>query len=585
MPNLVGRYAIRERIGQGAMADVYRAYDPNIQRELAIKVLRGELRQNREYASRFLREAKAAGALGHPNIVTVYDVGEVDGFPYIAMELLDGQPLDKAMRPGQAFEPARVIDIGLQLAEALRYAHAQGVVHRDIKPSNIHLSADGRAVKLLDFGIARVAEAMGDGEMLKTQAGQVMGTPRYMSPEQALCGEVDGRSDLFSVGVILYELATGKKAFAGASAATLALQITQGEPEPLAQAAPDTPRGLQFIISKLMAKRPERRFADGAQLAEALRREAAVQEALAAERAGPRRLLSLSTKLALGAVTAIGLVLAVGMSVVLNRQDAAMERMALTSGAAVSSFVASNAALRAADNATLPEGERDWLPVQAFVTAASADPNVRDMQVVDAEGVIRGSTDEHRVGHAYRAPFGERVVRRDGPLTVTALTGAHDGFRFTRPILYAGRSFGRVDVSLNRTELSNASTLSHLLMAVLGAAVLLATGLVSFATARSLTRPMRRLRTALTDAAGGNMEFRISHHRKDEIGRLFDAFNLLAASAGERMDHAQASLERTQVLTPPRPAAPRPAPATGPAVESPFAAPAGRGAKAPVSAG
>ena len=139
--------------------------------------------------------------------MTIYDVGEVDGFPYIAMELLDGQPLDKLMRPGAKFEPAKVIDIGGQLAEALRYAHAQGVVHRDIKPSNIQISGDGRTVKLLDFGIAWLAEAVADADSVKTQAGQVMGTPRYMSPEQALCGAVDGRSDLFSVGVILYELA------------------------------------------------------------------------------------------------------------------------------------------------------------------------------------------------------------------------------------------------------------------------------------------------------------------------------------------------------------------------------------------
>ena len=569
MANLVGRYAVRERIGQGAMADVYRAYDPNIQRELAIKVLRGELRQNRDYARRFLREAKAAGALAHPNIVTIYDVGEIDGFPYIAMELLDGQTLDKAMRPGVRFEPSQVIEIGLQLAEALRYAHTQGVVHRDIKPSNINLSSDGRSVKLLDFGIARVAEAMAEGEAVKTQVGQVMGTPRYMSPEQALCGEVDGRSDLFSVGVILYELVTGKKAFAGASAATLALQITQGEPEPLAQAAADTPRGLQFIIGKLMSKRPDRRFADGAALAEALRREAAVAEALQAERAGPRLGPSLSVRLALGAVSVIGVVLALGMGVVLNRQDAAMERMALTSGAAVSSFVASNAALRAVDNATLPEGERDWLPVQAFVTAASADPNVRDLTVVDAEGVIRGATDDKRVGHAYRAMTGEPVVRRDGPLTVTRPAGsAADGFRFTRPIVYAGRTFGRVDVRLKGAELQAASALSHLLMAVLGAAVLAVSGLVSFATARSLTRPMRRLRAALTDVAGGNTEFRISHHRRDEIGAVFDAFNLMAAGVGERLGHAEAALERTTIGAPQRPAS-----TAAPAAPSPFAAP------------
>ena len=230
---VVGRYEILEKIGEGAMADVYRAFDPSIQRVLAIKVLKAEFRQNREYTARFLREAKAAGALSHPNIVTIYDVGEVDAYPYIAMELLDGETLDRAAEREGRLAADRVMDIGLQLALALHYAHQTGVVHRDIKPSNIFLGSDGRTIKILDFGIARVTEAdraAEDAENLKTQFGQVLGTPRYMSPEQALGRELDGRSDLFSAGVLLYELITGRRAFSGATAVTLALQITQIDP-------------------------------------------------------------------------------------------------------------------------------------------------------------------------------------------------------------------------------------------------------------------------------------------------------------------------------------------------------------------
>ena len=319
MLELVGRYEIQARIGEGAMADVYRAYDPSISRVLAIKVLKAEFRQNRQYAVRFLREAKAAGALSHPNIVTIYDVGEVDGYPYIAMELLDGQPLDKVIAQNGRAAVGDTLAIGVQLGEALRYAHGVGVVHRDIKPSNIMLAPDGRSIKILDFGIARVAEADSDAESLKTQIGQVLGTPRYMSPEQALGCEIDGRSDLFSTGVLLYELVTGQRAFAGASAATLALQITQQDPRPIAELAPDCPRGLQFIIDKLLAKKPERRFADGGQLAEALKREV---RALEVEAEAPTRKgdlpLPVRQALMMAGVTAAALLICVGL--VLNGQ-------------------------------------------------------------------------------------------------------------------------------------------------------------------------------------------------------------------------------------------------------------------------
>ncbi len=178
---LVGRYQIQARIGQGAMANVYRAYDPSIDRVLAIKVLKREFCADADCANRFLREAKAAGALSHANIVTIYDVGEIQGFPYIVMELLDGAPLDAVLQQCGKFKISEVLAIAAQLADALRYAHGQGVIHRDIKPSNVMLCKDG-SVKILDFGIARVVEksARGEAEAVKTQIGQVLGTPRYM---------------------------------------------------------------------------------------------------------------------------------------------------------------------------------------------------------------------------------------------------------------------------------------------------------------------------------------------------------------------------------------------------------------------
>jgi methyl-accepting chemotaxis protein len=544
LPKLAGRYEVLEHIGHGAMADVFRAYDPSINRPLAIKVLKGELRQHPQYAPRFLREAKAAGALSHPNIVTIYDVGELDGYPYIVMELLDGEPLDAVLQREGALPVEAVIAIGIQLADALSYAHAQGVVHRDIKPSNIILARDGRTTKIVDFGIARVTEG-GELEMaetLKTQVGQVLGTPRYMSPEQALGREIDGRSDLFSVGVILYELLTGKKAFAGASAATLALQITQQDPEPLDTLAPMAPKGLQFIIEKLLAKRPEKRFADGAQLGDALRRELTAQQAVSAETAAARRRIPLQVRLTLLMATITATVLMLSVGTVLNRQYDAMERMALTSGSAIASFVASNAALQAADNAALAPEHRDWLPVEAFVKAASTDPNVEQLTVVDAQGVVRAASDPSQVGKVYAPATGEKTVQVSPEAVVTSTTdtpGA-SGFRFVRPITYAGRDFGKVDVVVSKTELEAAARASALLLLGLCLVTLGAVIVVSYVLARMLAAPIRRLSKALADAADGDLDFRISHNRKDEFGDLFDAFNRMSAAAQERLEPAQA---------------------------------------------
>ena len=545
---VVGRYVIEQRIGEGAMADVYRAHDPSIERVLAIKVLKAEFRQDLSLVGRFLREARAAGALSHPNIVTIYDVGEADGFPYIAMELLDGVPLDEHLRETGRMPLEAVARIGGQVAGALDYAHNLGVIHRDIKPSNIMLSRDGRTAKILDFGIARMAEAdraHADASAARTQFGQVVGTPRYMSPEQAFGLEIDRRSDLFSLGVVLYELITGQTAFAGTSIATLALQITQRKPEPLNKVLPECPRGLQHIVDKLLAKQPEKRFASGAEVADALRRE---HEALNSANDGRRRLpLQMRLTLVMGA--AVGLALLLSIATVLNRQYKAMEQMALTSGTAITRFVANNVALRAVENAGLSQVQQDWLPVQAFIAAASRDSDVRQIVMVDADGVVRGSSDPARLGRRYGAPAGERLLAQSADQRVTA-TDDRD-FRFVRTIRYAGQPFGRIEVVVDRTGLDAAARSSRNLLVGLGLALLLVVLAISYAIGQSVARPVDRLRRALADAAAGSHDFRISHSRTDAFGDLFDSFNALAESLerepGGAAEPEPVSLEATRI--------------------------------------
>jgi len=189
-----GRYQIVDRIGRGGMATVYKAHDPSIDRPIAIKFLHAALCEDQEYRDRFLREARAAGGLSHPNIVTVYDVGEIEGRPYMAMELIEGVPLSDLLAKNEPQPIKDVLEIGIQLAQALDYAHSRGVVHRDIKPGNIMRLKGTNTIKVTDFGIAHVNSAT----MNHTRAGDVIGTPQYMSPEQALGGKIDGRSPVSS---------------------------------------------------------------------------------------------------------------------------------------------------------------------------------------------------------------------------------------------------------------------------------------------------------------------------------------------------------------------------------------------------
>lgn len=262
----VGRYQILEKLGEGAMATVYKAYDPGIDRPLVIKFLHAELCRDGEYRMRFLHEGKAAGILSHPNIVTVFDVGEIENRPYIAMELLGGGPLNEMLADGQGLPVRDVLDIGIQIAGALDYAHSKGIFHRDIKPSNMIRLAGSGTIKLADFGIAHFPLAKSD----RPQAGTVMGTPYYMSPEQAMGEQIDARSDLWSLGVALYQLISGRRPFEAETIVTLLYRIAEERPKPLAELRADIPASLCRIISRLLNKQPRKRFQSGKELAEVL---------------------------------------------------------------------------------------------------------------------------------------------------------------------------------------------------------------------------------------------------------------------------------------------------------------------------
>ena len=263
----LGRYVIESEIGRGAMGVVFKATDSVLQRTVAVKTVNMAMEKDHadKYEARFYHEARAAGALNHPNIVTVYDAGKAGDVVYMAMEYNQGVELRNLLVEGQAMGVPQAVSIAAQVAEGLAYAHQQGVVHRDIKPANIMVVADG-PVKITDFGIARM-RASAD----LTQTGVMLGSPKYMSPEQVIGKRADHRSDIFSLGVILYEMLTGAAPFSGENVTALMYQIVNFALPAPSSINRQVPEMLDFVVAKMLAKPLDERYQDARELARDLR--------------------------------------------------------------------------------------------------------------------------------------------------------------------------------------------------------------------------------------------------------------------------------------------------------------------------
>src|ERR671925_1898826 len=260
-----GRYRIVRRLGAGGMANVYLAEDQTLGRRVAIKILNDRHANDDQFVERFRREAKNAASLSHPNIVSIYDRGEAEGTYYIAMEYLDGRSLKELIvRRGPA--PIHIaVDYARQVLAAIRFAHRHGIVHRDIKPHNVLVDGEGR-LKVTDFGIARA------GASQMTEAGSIIGTAQYLSPEQAKGAPVDQRSDLYSLGVVLYELLTGSLPFSGDTPVEIAMKHLSAVPEPPSKRRAGIPRDLDFVVLRALAKDPSERYQSAEELDSDLRR-------------------------------------------------------------------------------------------------------------------------------------------------------------------------------------------------------------------------------------------------------------------------------------------------------------------------
>ena len=257
VPESIGKYRVARALGKGAMGMVYEGFDPVIERRVAIKTILSEYLEAAEMAeavARFKREAQAGGRLQHPGIVGVYEYGEVNDMAYIVMEYVEGRELKKVLSEGPKLELIEIFEIMKQLLSALDYSHKAGVVHRDIKPANVMVTMPGPKVKVMDFGIARLEKSN------LTQVGTVVGTPTHMSPEQLMGLPADGRADLWSSGVILYEMLTGVSPFLAETPATVMHKVLQTDPDPPTALNPALPKGFDAVVARALARKPEERF-------------------------------------------------------------------------------------------------------------------------------------------------------------------------------------------------------------------------------------------------------------------------------------------------------------------------------------
>ena len=541
----VGRYQIMERLGRGGMATVFRARDPDIGRDVAIKFLHASLCEDDDYRARFLQEARSAGGLSHPNIVVVHDVGEIDGRPYMAMELLDGAPLSDEMADGKPMPLRQAVVMGIQLARALDYAHSRGIVHRDIKPGNLMRLKGTQTVKVTDFGIAHVEST---GKEQRTRVGDILGTPQYMSPEQAQGEKLDGRSDLFSTGIMLYQMLTGQRPFLGDSLVALAVKIAKDDPQPIEKLRPDVPAALRRVVDRCLAKSPERRFQTGKELSDALTKVLADMDEAARAKDRPQ-IVPLRVKWAVMMAVIVAAVMAVAGTVITQRQQAAMIGQVADTGAALARFIA-------AQNAVAALSE-DWVSVAVTLEEIMKTRDFQSVTVIDRAGVVRAATQETLVGLPYAAPLGEALGKRVGSVPVTRYeAGGESVLGFEAPILYQGKQVGRVALGLPERPLVQVLRLSITLMIVLVVVTVLAVAIAMYFVANWFAQPIKLIGESMGELAKGRFDHRIREQRKDEFGLLYAAFDQMAQALQDRQSGANIPTPTLNSRAVPTPAVP-----------------------------
>ncbi len=529
----LGRYQIERELGRGSMSIVYEAFDPHIDRRLAVKVLRERYARDVRSRQRFLREARSAGGLNHPNIVTVFDVGQFEGAPYLVMERLQGETLAELLEADTRLDTREIIDIGIQLASALHYAHERGIIHRDIKPSNIYFDRESGLVKLVDFGIAAIDRRIREGTIADDE--NITGTPRYMAPEQLQGDQPDLRSDLYSLGVVLYQLLSGNLPFTADSLGTLLGQVLNEPPPKLIAQHDNAPVELIELIMRLLAKDAKSRHFDGSQVMQELQEiRADLDRGLLKQAHRTTSAWRWPLYLSLG----LAIILGSGLTWVYHSQTSAMTKTTYGYGDALTSVIARETA-----QALLLE---DATALSNLVSDFSVNDHIIHLHVSNREGKVQASTDPFLQGDPLPQATGTAIDRAHGSVRLIELDDGN--LEFHSPVRFQGRRIGQVQLGIDGGQLQSAAraTLFMLLVVFL---VTVLVGAIGFAwVARWQQRSIQRVAWGLQRIARGQYDFRLDDARQDALSPIYRRFNDMAIRLEER--HGHEKLKRSASIQP-----------------------------------
>lgn len=522
----VGRYEIVRELGRGTMSIVYDGFDGRIDRHLAIKVLRQKYARDVNARQRFLREARAAGGLSHPNIVTVFDVGQAEGTPYLVMELLRGGTLEDWMDRDRLpeLETDMLLALAIQLARGLGYAHQNGVIHRDVKPANIHYDPKTNIAKIMDFGIAAIER----GAEKPGSAQRITGTLTHMAPELLAGKRADARSDLYALGVVLYQLLSGKLPFEARDVEALVQQIAGHQIRPLNALRPDTPRELTDLTYRLIALEPESRPGSAGQVADEL---SEIRDGMKRGVVQSVRRNSAPWRWPLLTGLGVALVLVLGLNYVYKTQNQAMAETTFGFGEALASLIAQETA-----EALILE---DSTALSVLVSDFAANPEIRYLHIGDMHGTIKASTNPYLRGQEAPALPGTPIQRDSGSVE---LSRAENGLvEFRVPIRFQARRVGEVQLGLDGSGLRETANATLWMLVVVFFAALFALGLGMIWMTRRQQLGLKRLVWGLKRLQRGQFEFRIDSNRRDEFSTAFNQFNRLAVRLDEFSQRSQAA--------------------------------------------
>ncbi len=536
----IGRYKIIKELGRGAMSVVYQAEDPDIGRHLAIKLLKHELIEKDEYRQLFISEAKSAGRLGHPSIVTIYDTGIWNGRPFIAMELLDGETLDEYLFQHSPLDLGTLIKLARKLTEALEYAHRQGVVHRDLKPENIFVIDDGKNFKITDFGIAKIESGFleeqsssANEEGVAIAEDKVMGTPAYMSPEQITGQGIDNKTDFYSLGVILYQASKGELPFKAINHAAMLQAVLQQNPEPLHL---NSEAGLvwQSIVFRLLQKNPDLRYDSATSLLEELgaleKEHQENQKGLASV-----KFVSMGAKWAITFSAAVFLVMILGMVWVYKKQTDLMTQLMFDYGFSMTQIIATETA----EPLLLEES----LSLQSITEKIAENHQILHLNIRDQKDLIASSSKPLEIQNAYQISEEYEEVSNTvhGIVYLDRSSFSENAYHFDSPIIYQNKEVGRVNVAIGKSNLNQATRSSLLTMIIWMLLIILVVFLGIYWLAKRFAQRVNLSRQKIHDIRVYGETESLNINAYDEVGRLEQEINLLSQKI--------AGLTRTQQIT------------------------------------